>query len=89
MSGMSPAFSICVIHSKPITVWCISTWFSTEPRAYLVCSSCMANSTASEMAMPRLPGELGSWLRMVRPALVRSEGDGYTLAPQVFIIILR
>ena len=40
-------------------VWCSSTWLSTEPNAYLVSSRCTASSTASEMAMPRLPGWLG------------------------------
>ena len=36
------------------------TWLSTLPREYLVYGSCTAISIASEMAMPRLPGESGS-----------------------------
>jgi len=30
-SGYSPAISICLIDSWPITVWCRRTWLSTEP----------------------------------------------------------
>ncbi len=84
-----PAFSICSNASSPIIVWCISTWLSTDPSAYLVDSSVRAISTASEIAMPKLPGELGSSARILRPASVRIEGDGNTFPPQVFIIILR
>ena len=39
-----------------MTVWCSRTWFSTEPSEYLVLPPLVAaTSTASEMAMPRLP----------------------------------
>ncbi|HXO09348.1 MAG TPA: pyridoxal-phosphate dependent enzyme, partial [Solirubrobacteraceae bacterium] len=31
VSGYSPAISSCAIASWPITVWCSSTWLSTEP----------------------------------------------------------
>ena len=55
-SGSSPAISSCSIASWPMMVWCISTWFSTEPSAYLVSSCVAATSTASEMAMPSEPG---------------------------------
>ena len=41
------------------------------------------------MAMPRLPGELGSCSSMVLPALVSGLGLGMQVAPQVFIISLR
>jgi hypothetical protein len=32
-SGSSPAIPICASASCPITVWCSSTWLSTEPSA--------------------------------------------------------
>ena len=79
MSGWAPACSICSIASMPITVWCSSTWFSTLPSAYLVSGLVAATSTASEMAIPRLPFDSGLAARMCRPALVSSEG----LATQV------
>ena len=59
MSGNSPASSICFLASWPMIVWCISTWFSTLPREYLVSSRLAASSIASEIAIPRLPGESG------------------------------
>ena len=31
MSGSSPAISICLIASRPMTVWWSMTWLSTEP----------------------------------------------------------
>ena len=58
-SGYAPASSICSSASWPITVWCSRTWLSTLPSAYAVSSRVAASSTASEMAMPRLPGESG------------------------------
>ena len=70
-------------------VWCNNTWFSTLPRAYRVSGSCAAISTASEMAMPRLPGLLGSAARMARPELVNSDGLGCTVAPNTSIMALR
>ena len=60
MSGKSPAISICFTASSPITVWCINTWFKTLPSAYFVSALVAARSTASEIAMPKLPGEFGS-----------------------------
>jgi hypothetical protein len=30
-SGYSPTFSSWRLASRPITLWCSSTWFSTEP----------------------------------------------------------
>ena len=51
--------------------------------------SCAAISTASLIAMPRLPVESGSCSRMVRPAFVRSLGLGWTVPPKVSIIIRR
>ena len=59
MSGCSPAIAICSWASRPMTVWCSSTWLSTEPREYLVSSRVAASSTASLMAMPSEPGESG------------------------------
>ena len=44
----------------PITVWCSSTWLSTEPSAYRVSADPPAASTASLIAMPSEPGESGS-----------------------------
>ena len=49
-------------------------------------SRCAASSTASEMAMPRLPGDAGSAARIARPELVSSDGLATTLAPQASII---
>ena len=48
-----------------------------------------ASSTASEMAIPRLPGESGLASSIWRPALVSGDGLGTTLAPQASIIIRR
>ncbi len=42
-----------------------------------------ATSTASEIAMPSEPGVSGNLLRSSRPALVRSDGDECTVAPNV------
>ncbi len=53
-------------------------------------SSCVAaSSTASEMAMPRLPGESGCCSSIARPAFVSCDGLGTTDAPHVSIIIRR
>ena len=81
MSGISPAISIWAIASCPITVWCRSTWLRTLPSEYFVSSRPPASSTASLMAMPRLPGESGSSARTVRPAFVSLDGEGMTVAP--------
>jgi hypothetical protein len=51
-----------------------------------VSSRCAASSTASEMAMPRLPGEAGSASRNARPEFVSSDGLATIVAPQVSII---
>ena len=48
-----------------------------------------ASSTASLMAMPRLPGESGVAASTARPELVWSLGLGKTSAPQVCIIMRR
>jgi len=72
-----------------MTVWWRRTWLTTEPREYLASAWVAASSTASEMAMPRLPGESGSAARMPRPALVRLVGEACTVAPQVSIIARR
>ena len=85
MSGRSPAISSCLWASSPMTVWCIRTWFSTEPSEYLVSSRWAASSTASEMAMPRLPGDCGSFASTARPAAVSRDGLATTLPPQVSI----
>jgi hypothetical protein len=45
-----------------------------------------ASSTASEIAIPRLPGESGCSARIARPAFVSSDGLATTSAPQVWII---
>ena len=63
-SGYASAISSCAIASSPITVWCRSTWLSTEPSAYFVSSRCAACSTASEIAIPRLPVESGCSARI-------------------------
>ena len=66
-SGSSPAISICSSASSPMTVWCRSTWLSTEPSEYFVSSRVAASSTASEIAMPSEPGESGVAARTARP----------------------
>jgi hypothetical protein len=66
-SGHASAIFICSIASSPTIVWCSSTWLSTEPSAYLVSSFFAATSTASEMAMPRLPGWSGRLASTARP----------------------
>ena len=85
----SPNAANCLIASSPITVWCSSTWLSTLPSAYLVSALPPAASTASLIAMPRLPGESGSAARNSAPALVARDGLGCTVAPQVSIIVRR
>ena len=55
-SGVSPTIASCSNASSPITVWCSNTWFNTLPRAYRVFGSATAAPTASEIAIPRLPG---------------------------------
>jgi hypothetical protein len=51
-----------------------------------VSGSAAAISTASLIAMPRLPGESGWSASTARPDAVRSDGLGCTLAPYVSII---
>ena len=70
-------------------VWCMSTWLSTLPSEYLVSSRVAASSTASEIAIPRLPVESGCWARTFLPAWVSSDGLGTTFAPQTCIMLLR
>jgi hypothetical protein len=68
-------------------VWCMSTWLSTEPSAYLYLPPLVtAASTASLMAMPSEPVLFGSFSRTWRPALVRSLGLAATRAPKLWII---
>src|SRR6476659_6709332 len=73
-AGNAPASSICASASWPMTVWCRSTWLRTLPSEYAVSSRPAASSTASEMAMPRLPGESGCSASTFRPASVSLEG---------------
>ena len=54
---------------------------STEPSAYFVSSRCAACSTASEIAIPRLPVESGCSARTARPEAVSSDGLGTQRAP--------
>ena len=66
-----------------MTVWCMSTWLSTEPRLYFLAPpEVAATSTASEMASPSEPGLFGSCSSAARPAWVRSVGLAYTSAPK-------
>ena len=68
--------------SWPITVWCSSTWLSTQPSAYLVSSRVAASSTASVMAMPRLPVESGVASSTARPGVrCRATGSARPRAP--------
>ncbi len=48
-------------------------------------SRCAASSTASEIAIPRLPGESGCSSSTARPDCVSSEGLATISAPQVWI----
>jgi hypothetical protein len=82
-SGSSPASCICRIASWPITVWCRSTWLSTDPSEYLQSGSWAATSTASEIAIPSEPVVCSAW---PRPDCVRSDGERCTVAPQASII---
>ena len=89
MSAASSAFSSCFLASRPMTVWCISTWLSTLPSEYLVSSRVAASSTASLMAMPSEPGEFGILLEDFLPAWVSWLGLATTWAPQVSIMMRR
>ena len=89
MSASSSAFSSCFFASRPMTVWCMSTWLSTLPSEYLVSSRMAASSTASLMAMPRLPGESGSCSSTFFPACVSGLGLATTWAPHVSIMMRR
>jgi hypothetical protein len=80
-SGNAPASSICAIASCPITVWCRRTWLRTLPSEYAVSSRPAASSTASEIAMPRLPGESACSSSTARPDCVSGDGLGTTSAP--------
>ena len=73
-SGSSPACSICLMASWPMTVWCMQTWFSTLPSEYLVLGVLTASSMASLMAMPRLPAQCGFSCWILRPNSVWSLG---------------
>ena len=89
MSAASSAFSICFLASRPMIVWCISTWLSTLPSEYFVSSRVAASSTASLMAMPSEPGEFGSSSRTFLPDCVSGLGLATTCAPHVSIMIRR
>ena len=67
------------------------SWFNTDPRVYFVfpVGSATAASTASEIAIPRLPGVSGSAASTARPAAVCVLGLEMQVPPQVFISILR
>jgi hypothetical protein len=88
-SASSSARSSCFLVSSPITVWCMRTWLRTLPSEYLVSSRLAASSTASLMAMPRLPGESGSASRTFLPDSVSGLGLATTCAPHVSIRMRR
>ena len=62
---------------------------STLPSAYLVSALPPAASTASLIAMPRLPGESGCRASTSAPALVARDGLACTVAPHVSIMVRR
>jgi hypothetical protein len=68
-----------------MTVWWRSTWFRTLPSEYAVSSRPAASSTASEIAMPRLPGESARSASRARPLSVSSDGLGTIVAPHAWI----
>ena len=78
LSGYSPAISICFSASRPITVWCKLTQLNTLPKTYLQFGVCIASSTASEIAQPKLPWLFGVSVKILRPALVDILGDAIT-----------
>ena len=86
MSGYSSKLSICFIASCPIIVWCNRTWFRTEPSAYLIFESLAHLSTASEIAIPRLPVEFGFSCNIFLPISVSFEGLAIQRAPKASII---
>ena len=95
-SGYSPAMSICLRTSSPITVWCSSTWCSTEPRPYFFAPlETAATSTASEMAIPSEPGFSGSSAQHLAPVLCQLLGLAehlravgfHQIAPVRFLLI--
>ena len=85
----SPNAASCSLASRPITVWCMSTWLSTEPSEYAASGSVAARSTASEIASPSEPSDSGSASSAARPAFVAIEGLECTVAPNVSIITRR
>ena len=68
-----------------MTVWCMRTWFRTEPSEYFVSSRGAAASTASEMAIPSEPVESGCSARILRPAFVSWDGLAMTRPPNASI----
>ena len=65
-----------------MTVWCIITCPSTDPRLYFFFPPLVAAvSTASEIAMPSEPGESSSSSSIFLPKWVRSDGLAKTCAP--------
>src|SRR2546422_2108872 len=61
------------------------TWLSTLPSEYFVSSRAAASSTASLIAIPRLPGEFGSCSSTFLPDCVSELGLATTCAPYVSI----
>ena len=68
-----------------MTVWCSRTWLRTLPSEYAVSSRPAASSTASEIAIPRLPGESGCSASTALPDCVSSDGLGTIVAPQAWM----
>ena len=85
-SGVSPTLAICFSASSPIIVWCIRTWFKTEPSAYAIFGSATAASTASEIAIPKEPDLFLGSRANLRPAAVNCDGERCTTAPKTSII---
>src|SRR5215469_3212883 len=87
-SGVSPAWASCLIASSPMTVWCKSTWLSTLPSAYRTAGSGAAISTASLIAMPRLPVESGCSASTALPAGVDRRPIGLHQQPPVGLLVV-
>ena len=81
MSGLVSMSSNCFIASMPYDGLVHATWFNTEPKVYLACSSVRQSSTASLMATPREPLWLGSCLRSFLPNSVLLLGEANISAP--------
>ena len=66
-------------------VWCNKTWFKTLPKAYFVSSRWAAISTASEIAIPKLPVLSGLLANIALPDSVSLLGLATHLAPKLSI----